>query len=132
MKEQMKSKIKIILVLFIALAFIATLPAIFQNASRTRQVKNEVKQILDTAKVICKSGCTSYPEDWIIRDKQNEAELYCMRQCQNNMKGIRGSLLNEDFPVLFTSQYNFRVAQIYCLLGLRCSQLEIIDFIESY
>jgi len=121
---------KIIAILLI-LGFLATIPAMYQNQRRVKEVKTELKEILDASKEICNSGCTDYPSDWVISGLETEAELYCMRQCDNDMKGIRDALL-DDFPVLFISQYNYRVAQLYCILGLVCPQLQITEFIEGY
>jgi hypothetical protein len=131
MNEKWRPRIKTISVFLILLMFVATLPAVFQNANKSEQVEKETKQLLDTAKKVCDGGCD--PTSWeIAPENQNEAKLYCITQCQNNMKGIRDSLLNEGFPILFTNQYNYRVAQIYCLLGLNCPQKKISDIINNY
>lgn len=132
MNKKWQPIIQKVLILFIILAFIATLPATFQNSIRGDQAEEEVIKILNISKKICDSGCTDYPPDWVTSGHQADAELYCMRQCKDNMKGIRENLLNDGFPVLFTNEYNYRVAQIYCVLGLKCPQLEIKKLIEDY
>lgn len=116
----------------IGLVFLATLPAAWQNGNRSDQAEDEVRQILRVSKKICESGCTDYPDDWVVEGKKAEAETYCKAQCENNMKGIRDGLLNEGFPVLFTNNYNYRVAQVYCILGLNCPQSKITDVISNY
>ena len=121
---------KIITILLI-IGFLATLPAMYQNQKRVKQVEKELKEALNISEEICNSGCTDYPPDWVISGFETEAKLYCMRQCDNNMRGIRDELL-EDFPILFTSQYNRRVAQLCCVIGLACPQLQITDFKVSY
>jgi len=63
---------------------------------------------------------------------EKDAELYCMRQCSNNKKEIREELLNKKFPILFTDIYHYRVAQLYCIIGLYCPQSQIVDFIKNY
>lgn len=123
--------IKKIIPVVLILAFLATIPALYQNNRRVGQVKAELKKVLDISKKICKSDCTEYPSDWVNPSSKIEGELYCMRQCNNNMRGIREGLL-DDFPVLFTNQYTYRVAQLYCILGLACPQLQITEFIEGY
>ena len=130
--EKIKGWIISIVILIIILVFIATLPAFIQNRIRGSQAEKEVTIILDMAKKICDGGCTNYPQNWVAPGYQAEAELYCMRQCKNSMKGIRENLLNEDSPVLFTNKYNFRVAQIYCLLGFFCPQMAISNLIKNY
>lgn len=121
---------KIITILLI-LSFLATLPAMYQNQKRVKQVKKELKEVLSMSKEICNNGCTDYPPDWVIPGFETEAKLNCIKQCDNNMRGIKDKLL-EDFPILFISQYNYRVAQLYCVIGFTCPQLQITDFIDNY
>lgn len=127
-----KSLFKKAIFVTVFLIFLATLPAAFQNARRSNQAEDEVRQVLKIAKRICESDCTDYPADWIIEGKKVEAESYCKSQCENNMQGIRDGLLNEQFPVLFTNKYNYGTAIIYCLLGLRCPQSTVTDVINNY
>lgn len=115
--------IKKVIPVVLILAFLATIPAVYRNNRRVGQVKAELGRGLDKAKKICKSDCIEFPEI--------EAQLNCMRLCKNDMKGLREGLL-DDFPVLFTSQYTYRVAQLYCILGLACPQSQITEFIKGY
>ena len=125
------SKIKTAILVIVVLAFIASIPAVIQNSAKTNQAKKDIKELLDMTMKVCNGGCD--PTSWeIAPEKQDEAKTYCLAHCQNNMKGIRDSLLNEGFPILFTNQYNYRIAQIYCLLGLNCPQKEISDLIKDY
>ena len=121
---------KVVAILAI-IGFLVTVPALYQNGRRVSQVKKELKEVLSMARVICDSDCHDYPSDWIIPEQEVEAELYCMRQCSNNKKAIKDALL-EDFPVLYNTQYNYRVGQLYCLLGLACPPSEIIEYVRGF
>lgn len=121
---------KVLTILLISV-FLATIPAAIQNQRRVREVKVELGEALSVAKKICDSGCTEYPPDWVVPGADAEAQLYCIRQCDNNMKALRDALL-ENFPILFTNQYNYRVAQLYCVVGLACPQLQITEYIRGY
>ena len=125
--------IKRIVTILIVILFLITIPVLIQNQYKVSQVKKDLKVVLSLVKKICSSNCTEYPKEWDISGSGSkaEAELYCMRQCSNNMKGIKDSLL-EYFPVLFTNKFNFRVAQFYCLIGLACPQKQITDYIENF
>lgn len=128
----MKNNITQILILVTIIGLIITLPALIQNNLNANKAEKDIKTVFDLSKKLCKSGCTDYPKEWIIPGKEIEAELYCMRQCKDNMKNIREEYLNKNFPILFTNEYNYRVSQIYCILGLVCPQSRISDLIENY
>lgn len=123
---------KLVLTVILLSGFLIAIPISWQNSNRAEQAKKELKVILDMGTKICDSNCTVYPKEWIIPGREQEAELYCMRQCSHNKKAIRDELLNEKFPVLFTDIYHYRVAQIYCLVGFYCPQLEVTNFIKNY
>lgn len=122
---------KAIAAVSIILLFVATLPAAFSNSNKIEQAKTSAKEVLDRASKICSSDCKDYPSDWVSEDKRAEAEIYCMSQCSNDMKIIRDSV-SEASSIKFENQYMLKVAQLYCLLGLRCYAVEIKDFIQNY
>lgn len=126
-----KYAVKVGIAVLLFLCFLVTIPALYQNNRKANQVEREVKEVLKAMKKICASGCTEYPRDWVVPGLETEAELYCMRQCNNDMEGVRNYYL-DNFPVLFTSQYNYRVAQLYCVLGLVCPQSQIAEIIRNY
>lgn len=126
------SRVAKILALFLTfLFFIVSLPGVYQNAHREKEVIKELEKDLSVLKNICDSNCTSYPKDWLQQENREVGEMYCREQCSHNMKDFKKDLI-ENIPWLYSSKYNLFVAKTYCLLGLRCAPLNIINFIENY
>lgn len=129
MKEKLLRIAKIIFVGIIILFFIITIPTTFSNSKSVNQAKDYAKEVLNEGQKICDSNCTDYPTEWEIEKKD---ELYCMDQCSNNMMKIRQGLIDNLEPTLFKNQYDYRVGQLYCVLGLRCVLSELEDFVYNY
>jgi hypothetical protein len=132
MKEGVIKIIKITLVGMLVLLFLATIPAVFSNSKSINQAKENAKILLDEASKVCNSNCTEYPAEWVSKEKEQEAKLYCINQCSDNMDRIRNEFTDELQSTMFENQYTYRVGQIYCILGLRCAPLEIENFIRGY
>ena len=126
-----KHLLKVFLIAVAIILFVGTLPAVFLNSRKIDQAKESAQVILDEASKVCSSNCTDYPDEWVIEDKEAEAELYCMRQCTNDMEAMRNEI-NKMPLIEFENQYTLRVAQLYCLLGLRCYATEIEDYVNNY
>lgn len=128
-----KKIIKFVLIGLVVLLFVASIPGVFLNGKELSRAEDNAREVLNEASKICSSNCTDYPTEWgWIKGREKEAELYCMRQCSNNMAGFRQELINDLKPTIFKNQYSYRVGQAYCILGLRCVSLEIEDFILGY
>lgn len=115
----------------ILILLLSTVPGIFIVGGEIDQAKEDIKIIMSEGAKICDSNCTVYPDDWATQGKEADAELYCMRQCANDMKAIKDEVKQMEW-IEFDGQYTLRVAQLYCLLGLKCYATEIEDYIDSY
>ena len=122
---------KIVFGTLIFILLLGTLPGVYIVGGKIDQAKDDIKIYMEPAEKICGSNCTVYPDEWVIQGKEAEAELICMRQCASDMKAIKDEVNQIEF-IEFDSQYTLRVAQLYCLLGLKCYATEIEDFINSY
>jgi len=125
---------KKVIIIIIVLLILSTLPAVIQNQKRADIAIEELKEILDEFKKVCDSGCTDYPEEWVMAGFEPEPERFCRLNCMDNMNGIREVLLTEYFPDLYIdiNEYNHRVSQLYCALRIVCPQLQVIEFIKNY
>lgn len=124
--------VKLILVGIVIILFVITLPALHTNNKRFNQVRNEARLVLNEGLKICSSQCANYPAEWVKEGQEVEAELYCMRQCSNNMENIREEIAEDSVNRIFKDKYHYKVEKVYCVIGMRCFSLEMKDFIYSY
>ena len=131
----MSKYIKIILIAVVLLIFVISIPASFFNSRAIDKAKNDIKLVIDEVKKVCDSNCAYIPENMIDNNEREDAKSYCLEHykdnCTNNMLSFREGL-DKTFEMNFENQYYLRVAQIYCIIGLRCYGTEVRDFIFNY